>query len=167
MIVSIDISLAWKHDVAIFYLNHLSLFIDAILYSSLFFHLPTLPHPLHTHPIVCWNGVHSDTYVCFILKINPFLHIIIQTSSKVFTYLQILSFLKNSLWNLKFSYILRLSPLHYEWLRKNKKRVPWNKILLRSIRDSNSATCNTTHTVILPDWTLKKWGLSNFAFQHC
>ena len=22
------------------------------------------------------------------------------------------------------------------------------------------------HTVILPDWTLKKWGLSNFAFQH-
>ena len=25
---------------------------------------------------------------------------------------------------------------------------------------------NPTHTVILPDWTLKKWGLSNFAFQH-
>ena len=24
-----------------------------------------------------------------------------------------------------------------------------------------------THTVILPDWTLRKWGLSNFAFQHC
>ena len=24
-----------------------------------------------------------------------------------------------------------------------------------------------THTVILPDWTLKKWGHSNFAFQHC
>ena len=22
------------------------------------------------------------------------------------------------------------------------------------------------HTVILPDWTLKKWGLSNFAFQQ-
>ena len=23
------------------------------------------------------------------------------------------------------------------------------------------------HTVILPDWTLKKWDHSNFAFQHC
>ena len=22
------------------------------------------------------------------------------------------------------------------------------------------------HTVILPDWTFKKWGLSNFAFHH-
>ena len=27
--------------------------------------------------------------------------------------------------------------------------------------------CCSHHTVILPDWTLKKWGLSNFAFQHC
>ena len=25
----------------------------------------------------------------------------------------------------------------------------------------------STHTDILPDWTLKKWGLSNFAFKHC
>ena len=23
------------------------------------------------------------------------------------------------------------------------------------------------HTIILPDWTLKKRALSNFAFQHC
>ena len=23
------------------------------------------------------------------------------------------------------------------------------------------------HTVILPNWTWKKWGHSNFAFQHC
>ena len=23
------------------------------------------------------------------------------------------------------------------------------------------------HTVILPDWTFKRWGLFNFAFQHC
>ena len=23
------------------------------------------------------------------------------------------------------------------------------------------------HTVILPDWTFKKWGHSNFAFQYC
>ena len=27
--------------------------------------------------------------------------------------------------------------------------------------------CQCGHTVILPDWTLIKWGLSNFAFQHC
>ena len=24
-----------------------------------------------------------------------------------------------------------------------------------------------SHTAILPDWTFKKWGHSNFAFQHC
>ena len=28
-------------------------------------------------------------------------------------------------------------------------------------------TVHSAHTAILPDWTLKKWGLSNFAFQHC
>ena len=26
---------------------------------------------------------------------------------------------------------------------------------------------NIAHTVILLDWTFKKWGHSNFAFQHC
>ena len=26
---------------------------------------------------------------------------------------------------------------------------------------------STAHTVILLDWTLKNWGLSNFAFQQC
>ena len=26
-------------------------------------------------------------------------------------------------------------------------------------------THKATHTVILPDWTFKKWGLSNFVFQ--
>ena len=29
---------------------------------------------------------------------------------------------------------------------------------------SSSQDC---YTVILPDWTLKKWSLSNFPFQHC
>ena len=36
---------------------------------------------------------------------------LIQSSSKNFTFLQILSFFKNSPWNLKFFYIFRLSPL--------------------------------------------------------
>ena len=26
---------------------------------------------------------------------------------------------------------------------------------------------NLYHTVFLPDWTLEKWALSSFAFQHC
>ena len=36
---------------------------------------------------------------------------IMQNSEKFFPYLQILSFLKNSPWKLKFSYIFRLSPI--------------------------------------------------------
>ena len=27
--------------------------------------------------------------------------------------------------------------------------------------------CLYSHTVILSDWTFRKWGLSNFAVQHC
>ena len=42
---------------------------------------------------------------------------IIQNSSKIFPYLQILSFLKNSLWNLKFSYIC----MNEEKWKKSKK----------------------------------------------
>ena len=53
----------------------------------------------------------SIIFASFVFKINPFWICIIQNSSKFFTYFQILSFLKISPWNLKFSFIFRLSPL--------------------------------------------------------
>ena len=49
-------------------------------------------------------------YLLF-LKLVHFCMFIVQNSSKKFTFLQIFSYLKNSPWNLKISYILRLSPL--------------------------------------------------------
>ena len=41
---------------------------------------------------------------------------------------------------------------------------------LRSVTECKwwwPAMPQASHTVILPDWTLKKWVLSNFALQHC
>ena len=67
-------------------------------------------------------------YLLFLKSIH-FCMFIIQNSSKVFTYLHILSFLKNSLWNLKFSYILRLSPLcmnEEKWKMSQEIKFNWD-----------------------------------------
>ena len=53
---------------------------------------------------------------------------------------------------------------------------PWQSVIISTkfwIRSSEFKSClmasrrsqGYIHTVILPDWALKKWGLSNFAFQ--
>ena len=50
-------------------------------------------------------------YICIFYISIHFCMVIVQNSTKIFAFLQILSFLKNSPWNLKISYILRLFPL--------------------------------------------------------
>ena len=51
----------------------------------------------------------GGTVLMYHTKLVHFCMFIVQNSTKIFTFLQILSFLKNSPWNLKISYILRLS----------------------------------------------------------
>ena len=41
-----------------------------------------------------------------------------------------------------------------------------NMSSLQEESDSTMGNFSSLHTVILPDWTLKKWGHSNFVFQH-
>ena len=71
-------------------------------------------------------------YLLF-LKLVHFCMFIVQNSSKKFTFLQIFSYLKNSPWNLKISYILRLSPLCMN--------EEGNKIFYRSILEQ----CDIQH----------------------
>ena len=42
--------------------------------------------------------------------------------------------------------------------------LPWHIYFLYFVYPWQSLTTTVVHTVILPDRTLKKWGLSNFAF---
>ena len=80
-------------------------------------------------------------FLSFILKINPFLHAFyIKFSKNIFFFLQILSFLKNSPWNLKYFYILRLSPLgmnEEKWKKSKEIKFYWdlfsNSVLLNEV----------------------------------
>ena len=71
-------------------------------------------------------------FTSLFLKLNNFWMCIIQNSSKKFPYLQILRFLKNSPWNLKFSCISRLSPLcmnEEKWKKSQEIKLPLQFIL--------------------------------------
>ena len=51
----------------------------------------------------------------------------------------------------------QLAPLH---TGQGKPEESAAEHIARKIKDTSSV-----HTVILPDWIFKKWGLSSFAFQ--
>ena len=42
--------------------------------------------------------------------------------------------------------------------------LPSSRVTLEHVEALQSCNRIVTHTVILPDQTLEKWGLSNFAF---
>ena len=54
------------------------------------------------------------------------------------------------------------------WMVSRGPSIYYVSIWTGWVGSENCHFCwHSVHTVILPDWTLKKWGLSNFAFQHC
>ena len=52
-------------------------------------------------------------------------------------------------------------------LKTNFNLLPSRKNKSFITRNNFQGATHSWHTVILPDWNLKKWGLCNFAFQHC
>ena len=85
-------------------------------------------------------------YLLFLKSIH-FCMFIVQNSSKIFTFLQILSFLKNSPWNLKISYILRLSPLcmnEEKWKKSQEIKFYWD-LFSNSVKWDNSR--NSTQNI--------------------
>ena len=73
------------------------------------------------------------------IRIATILHVDTSNSEIFFQYVQILTFLKNSPSNLKFSYILRLSPL---CMSIGKWQKPWEiKLLLRVILEQCVFCC--------------------------
>ena len=79
-----------------------------------------------------------------LLKSIHFCMFIMQNSSEIVPWWQILSFLKNSPWNLKFSYIFWFSRLCVN--EENWKKSQEIKLLLQSILKSVSSSSNFCHS---------------------
>ena len=78
----------------------------------------------------------SNLFSPLIVTINPFLQVHYTKFIKKNPYLQILSFLKDFRWNLKFSYIFRFSPL---CMNEEKWKKSWQiKLLLRFILEQRA-----------------------------